>query len=444
MVRGARSTLLLLGVLVGLVAYIYFIDRNRPLEEAEERDNVFEGVTADDIEELEIRSEDEETTRLTKSDGQWRIVEPVTADADADELSTIATTLADLEIQSVVEEEAPDLQRFGLEPARIDVGFRTAGQDEMQRLLIGDRTPTGSDIYARTPDSRRVFLVSSFIDSTFNKNTFALRDKDILKFERAKVDSFDLSRGATRYSFRKADGEWDIVQPIAARGDFGLIESAVERVASAQMQRLVEPEPADLRKYGLERPTATVVVGTGDQRSTLTLGSTEDAVTYAKDAARPMVFAVAPTIESDLFKALEEYRRKDLFDSRSFTATRAEITQGADSVTFEKTKDGESETWTRTGGGTVESGSVDDLLGRITALRATEFQTSTHPSLKSPLLTVTIHFGEGKTETVSFGRAGENVFASRIGEPGAAHVDAMAFDEALKALEGVKAPTPEP
>jgi hypothetical protein len=440
MVRGARSTFLLLGVLVGLVAYIYFVDRNQPLGEADDRDSVFEGVTADDIAEVEIRSEDGETTRLTKTDGHWRIVEPVAADADSNELSTITSTLADLDIESVVEEEAADLQRFGLDPARIDVAFRTADQTEMRRVLIGDRTPTGTEIYGRTADSQRVFLISSFIDGTLNKNTFALRDKDILKFERGTVDALELTQGSTRFSFRKRDGEWDIVQPIAARGDFGIIESAVERVASAQMQRLVEPEATDLRKYGLDRPTLTVVVGTGSSRATLTLGRTEDAVVYAKDDARPMEFAVAPTIATDLVKTLEDYRRNDLFDSRAFTVTRAEFTRGTETVAFEKTTTEGNDTWTRVGGGDVDAAALDDLLGKVTGLRATGFQTGAHPSVKSPALRVTMHFGEGKTETVSFGRAGADVFASRSDEPGAAHVDAQAFDEAVKALEATNAP----
>ena len=37
-----------------------------------------------------------------------------------------------------------------------------------------------------------------------------------------------------------------------------------------------------------------------------------------------------------------------------------------------------------------------------------------------------------RSKTVSFGRAGKNVYASRSDEPGAAQVDAMAFNEALE------------
>lgn len=442
MVRGARSTLFLVAVLAGLVAYIYFVDRHQPVGDAEERDRVFADLEADAIEELEIRAEDGDTTRLRRMDETWRIVNPVNGDADPDELSSITSSLATMEIQSVLEEDAADLVRFGLEPARIEVAFRTAGDEEMQRLLIGDRTPTNSDLYARLAETRRVFLLSSFIDDTFNKNTFALRDKDILKFDRDAADTLTLARGSTTFEFVKKDGDWSILQPIQARGEYGVVQSVVERLASAQMQRIADPDPQDLRQYGLDRPSATITVGAGSARATLTLGRTEDALVFARDSARPMVFAVAPTIESDLFKTLEDFRRKDVFDSRSFTATRAEFTRGGETISFEKTTKDEVDVWSRVGGGEIETTQVDDLLSQVTGLRATSFRTGSHASLKSPVLTATIAFGEGRMETVAFGRAGNEVFASRSDEPGAAVIEAAAFDEAIKALEAAATPKP--
>lgn len=435
MVRGARSTLFLVVVLVGLVAYIYFVDRNRPVGDTEALDTVFAELEADDIEEVEIKAEDGETTRLRRMDGTWQIVEPMETAADAEELTSITSSLATMEIQRVVEENAPDLMRFGLEPARLEIGVRAAGEEEMQRLLIGNRTPTESDLYARLADSRRVFLISSFLDDTFNKNTFALRDKAILKFDRDAAETITMTRGSTTLEFAKRDGEWDIRQPIDARGDYGVVQSVVERLASAEMQRIADPDPEDLGEYGLDDPAATIVVGTGSAQATLTLGRTEDALVYAKDSSRPMVFAVAPTIETDLFKELEDFRRKDLFDSRSFTATRVEITRDGNMVTFEKTTKDDMDVWQRAGAGTVETATMDDLLGQLTGLRAASFEPARHPSLKSPVLTATIHFSEDRMETVTFGRAGDTVYASRSDEPGTATIDTAAFDAAVKALE---------
>jgi hypothetical protein len=55
-----------------------------------------------------------------------------------------------------------------------------------------------------------------------------------------------------------------------------------------------------------------------------------------------------------------------------------------------------------------------------------------------PALTATVRFDETKTETVTFGRSGTESFASRSDEPGTAILDAMAFDEVVKAIDALK------
>ena len=365
--RGVKSTLFLGLVLVGLAAYIFFVDSERPVGEAEPKEKAFASVKADEIEELEIKSADAQSSRLRKTDDKWTIVEPTTAEPDAGELSSITSSLSDVSIERVVDETPSDLKRFGLEPPRIEVAFRAKGQKEFNRLMIGDKTPTGGELYARTPDKKRVFLLSSFLEETLNKNTFALQDKRILKFERDKVETLDLSSGSTAMQFAKSGTEWKIVKPIAARADFGAVEGIVERLGSVQMQSIVAPDDPDLKKYGLDKPTSTIVVGTGSSRATLTLGKTENAVVFAKDASRPVTFTVAPTVKTDVFKELSELRRKDLFDSRSFTATRVEIRRGAETFTFEKSKGkDEKEIWKNAAGKDMDETKMQDLLSRLT------------------------------------------------------------------------------
>jgi hypothetical protein len=55
-----------------------------------------------------------------------------------------------------------------------------------------------------------------------------------------------------------------------------------------------------------------------------------------------------------------------------------------------------------------------------------------------PALTVVIRFDENRTETVTLARSDNEVYASRMDEPGSARVDAAAFDEALKAADALK------
>jgi hypothetical protein len=435
--RGAKSTLALFFVLVGLGAYIYFVDSKKS-GAGDTREKAFATVAADAIEEIQIKADDGERTTLRKADGQWKIAEPVSADADSGEISSITSALADISIERVVEENPPDLKRFGLDPPRIEVSFRIKDGKEERRLLVGDKTPTGGEIYARTPDKQRVFLLGSFLESTLNKNTLALRDKTILKFERDKADTVELTSGATVQQFAKTGTEWKLVKPIAARADFGAIEGILERLGSAKMEGITAAEATDLKQYGLDKPTATVIVGSGSSRATLVLGRTDNAVVYAKDASRPAIFTVAPTLKTDIFKELGDLRRKDLFDSRAFTASRIELVRGAETLAFEKSKGKDAQdVWKKAGGSDVDAAKMEDLLGKLLAMRAESFDNAAPASLKSPVLTATVRYDD-KTETVRFGRSGSDVHAARADEPGAAKVDTKALDDAMAALDALK------
>jgi hypothetical protein len=437
--RGMKSTLALLVILIGVVAYIYFVDSKKPVNDTEAKEKAFTGVTADDIEELQIKSGEGETSRLQKVDGKWQLVEPVKVEADNTEASNIASSLATIDIQRVVDENASNLKEYGLDPPRVDVAFRAKGKKDLQRILIGEKTPTGGDVYAQVQGSKRVFLVNSFLDGTFNKNTFALRDKKVLTFDREKADSLELVSPDKTLQFAKKGNEWSMVKPVAARADFGAVEGALERVSSVQMQGITAQDGDDPKKYGLDKPSATISVGLGSSKATLTLGKTDNAVVYAKDAARPMIFTVAPTLTTDLFKDASEYRRKDLFDSRSFTMDKVTFVRGGETITLEKSKakDGK-EVWKNSAGKDVDAAKADDLLSKLGSLRADKFQPAADPALKAPALTVTAQFDSNKMETVTFARSGAMVVASRTDESGSATLETMAFDDLMKAIDGVK------
>jgi len=435
------STLAMVLVLAGLAGYIYYGGKSST-DSATTKEKAFGTVASDDIEEVRIALNEEMPARLTKANGAWKLVEPSPADADATELSSITGGLSSLDIERVVDEKPGDLAQYGLAPARIDVSFKVKGQPAEKRILLGDKTATGGDLYAKLPDSPRVFLVSSFVESTFKKDPFSLRDKTILKVDRSKVDGFIASAGTTTLEFAKNGSDWAIVKPIAARADFGAVEGAIERLATANMQGITADSASDLKQYGLDQPTATMTVKSGSSSATLTLGKTDNAVVFARDASRPLIFTVAPTLRDDVIKPVGEFRRKDVFDFRSFTATRVEFTRGTATQTFEKSKskdkDGKDvDVWKDAKGATVDAMKIEDLLTKVSGLRASSFEATAPAALKTPAVSVKAQF-DSKTETVAIGRSGADAFAARQDEPGAAKLDTAALDEALKALDALK------
>ena len=433
--RGLRSLIVLLVIAAGLGGYVYYLSGQDPAA-TDAKEKAFAAVESDTIEEIRIKAADGDTSRLQKSGDRWTLVEPVRGDADQTDVNSIASNLATIDIQRVVDENASDLKQYGLEPPRIEVEFKTKGQAQPRTIMFGQKTPTGGDLYARLPDSRRVFLVASFLESTFDKNTFALRDKTLLKFERDKIDGLELVSGSATLQFAKAGSEWRLVKPYVARADYGAVEAAADRLSSAQMQGIVD-DTSKPERFGFERPSATMTVIAGSARATLTLGATENALVFARDSSRPTVFTVAPTLSTDLIKAVGEYRRKDLFDARAFTATRVEVTRDGMTQVFEKAKSGDKDVWKDGAGTELDTAKVDDFLTKLTALRAQSFDATAPAALASPALRVVIRFDD-KSEEVRIARSNADVVAARADEPGAARLEAMGFDDVIKALDALK------
>src|SRR5712692_7760672 len=191
--RGLWSTIGLACVLAGLVAYIYFVTWKKPsTDSGTKEEKVFAAVQSDKIDTLRIKSASGETTTLKKENGSWQVVEPIAARADESEMSSITNALTSVGVVRVVDENPADLKEYGLTEPRIDVGFKAAGDRDYRHLLIGEKSPTGSDLFAKRHADKRVFLIPAYQETTFNRSTFELRDKTLLKFDRDKIDGVEV------------------------------------------------------------------------------------------------------------------------------------------------------------------------------------------------------------------------------------------------------------
>lgn len=437
--RGIRSFVILLVILIGLGGYLYFVESGRtPGDNDEQHDKVFT-VEADAIEEITVRSESGDRTTLRKTGTEWQIAEPAGAAPDPGEVSSLTSNLASLEIQRVLDEEAADLKEFGLEPPRFDVAFKAGGQEH--KLLLGAKTPPGSDLYARLDNQKRVFLVPSHIEATFNQTTFDLRDKRIIALDRDAIDRVEISSAGRTMVLTKTGSEWSMAEPIAAPADFSAVSGLIGRLTSAQMQSLA----ADGAAAGLDSPAATVTVGAGASRTALRIGAAagEDA-RYARAESRPEIFTVESSLVDELTKPPADYRQKDLFDARAFNATRLELTRDGQTVVFEKAKAAgtEEQKWRRVvpSPGDVDGATVDAFIAAATAAQAQSFvDEAAKAALSKPALVVAIKYDEGKKEDrVTFARAGAGAFAARAGMAGAAAIDPASLESILKSAAAIR------
>ena len=441
------STLAMVLVLAGLAGYIYFARRRQSADTDDDaRRRRSATVDADDIEEVRIALERGEPARLTKTSGTWKLVEPVGGRRRRRPSCRRSPAACPRSTSSASWTRSRRTWRSTASaPARIDVSFKVKGQAAREAHPAGRQDATGGDIYAKLPDSPRVFLVSSFVESTFKKDPFSLRDKTILKVDRAKVDGFEPRRTARP---RSSSPRTAPTGPSSSRSRRAPT-SAPSRAPSSgwprrNMQALTADNATDLKQYGLDKPTATMTVKSGSSSATLTLGKTDNAVVFAKDAvAAADLHGGAHACVTTSIKDVGEFRRKDVFDFRSFTATRRGVhARRRDAGVREVEVEGQGRQgrgrWKDAKGATVDAMKVEDLLTKVSGLRASSFEATAPAALKTPVLTVKAQF-DSKTRNGD-DRPCRRRRLCRAGRTSRARPSSTRppLDEALKALDALK------
>jgi hypothetical protein len=442
--RGLKSTLALLVVLGGLGAYIYFV-ASKADDSASKQEKLFPSLVSDDIEQLTVKSESGDVTTLEKKDGKWTITAPLSTRGSDIEASGITSGLAGLEIARVVDEHPSDVKEYGLDAPDVEVTFKSKSGQPSGKLLIGKKTATGGNLYARKDGDPRVVLIAEYNSGTFNKSTFDLRDKAIMTVDRTKVDGFDVALDKSTFELAKKDTDWSVVKPIVARADTSAADGLVSSVESAQMKSVVStaPTPDDLKKYGLDKPAAVVNLHLGTDRASLAVGgAADDASVYVKDVSRPDVYTIDKATADDFKKTLDDYRRKEMFDMRAFTATHLEITRNGKTTAFDKVKgtgDNPQDTWKRVSpaGSDPDKDKFQTFVAALADIRAMSFVDSkAKTGLDAPVATIVVKFDDGKKEDhVTFGKSGADAYAARTDDPGAAKIDATKLDDALKSID---------
>lgn len=441
--RGLRSTLLLVAVLTGLGAYIYFVTWKQPEGTVSDLEKVFASVESDAIDEVTVRSTSGDVTTIKKEGGTWAIVEPVKVPAAEAEATGLTSALAQLELVRVIDPSPTSLGEYGLEKPRVEVEFKGANKVS-GRLYLGDKSPTGTGLYARRNDDKQVFLVSEYRESALNRSTFDLRDKTFVTIPRAKVQSVQIANGPQTVVLSKKDDAWRLSAPLDARADFSTAEAILGRIESALVKSIVSERaaPADLKPWGLDKPQVRLTIQLEGSATVLEFGSDADnGGVYARETAKPLVVTVDKSLVDEFKKSPEDYRQRELFAFRAFNATRAEFAWSGKSLVMERVDAAgdKPESWKRVSptAGDLDRGKVDGLLNGLSDMRATAFKDSpAGTGVDVPALTVAVAFEQSKKQDrATFGKVGDQVHAARPEDPGVAVVDAEEFGRTLTALD---------
>jgi len=355
---------------------------------------------------------------VVQRDDGWHLVKPAAERADDKALPNLIAELSALRASKVAGYEPKNLKPFGLEPPAAVVTIKLNAEEKPAeyKLRIGKVVDEATGAaYAQVEGSKAVVVLPGRLTRQLLAGPLAYRDRGLVRF--GDADVIRLERGPRQVTFAKVDGNWKMTEPLQAEVDQDELDELVNKAARLRADELVveNPQPADLKKYGLDRPEARWRFQDGEKEVLeLLIGAKEkDGLRrYARVAgSRVLIFLLDGKLSERL---LNEYRKRAVWNPPVDAAQVESLRYGVAGtpLVLEKKPDGD---WQVLGKPEVKlnTATVNDTLAALAGLKLVRYVADKGADLKlyalnPPEVTLDVLTRSGKRTLLIGGPVGES------------------------------------
>jgi hypothetical protein len=257
-----RLTIILTVVFLALGTYVWFFERGEVSTPTPSRAAAWR-LDVKRIRRITLTC-GEQTTVIERVGRQWRIARPISARVDRGSMTELLDRVARVAMRRSIDKPG-NLADYGLAKpaAAIEVALAGGGRraaSERRVLLLGDKTPDGSAVYAQQQGRASVFLADVALLDDASAGAAALRSKEIAAIDVADAQRIAIMRGPARFEVRRlGEKRWQLMSPRRPQADASKIEDLLWALSDLRAQGFVD-HPGPLASYGLDPPRAAVTI----------------------------------------------------------------------------------------------------------------------------------------------------------------------------------------
>lgn len=274
-----------------------------------------------------------------KKDGdKWKIIHPLTVDADTEAIDYILSELHSLRVTTFEADGVtviPVLDEYGLESPRIQLSL-TDGKKK-HGIDIGSDVPNKTEqnstekgyVYVKSHDQGGIFTVSTKIIQLLDKTLFDLRYKRIVDFERGDTIKFEIEHGSQRtIGIKLGENSWELQGTDQIKADSQAVSDLIFGVDSLEAVAFVTNPDKNLVSYGLDPPITRVkfTIRGVTRNIELHIGRTaDDNTVFVKTNTSQQITRVKRDLIDKIAKGAAWLRDKHLFNFNINDPTRLTI-----------------------------------------------------------------------------------------------------------------------
>jgi hypothetical protein len=368
---------------------------------------------------------------LQKDKDHWKLIEPVTAEADATKVTDLLGKLSGLQARDKDMIDHADPKAYGLanptativvrvEEETKDARGEKLKKDRTVRVKVGRHDVAAKKLYLMVDDWPRINAVEDSLESLVERPAVAYRGKRVFDFVASDLARMEIHRGSDTYTLERTSDGWRLSRPVAAEADTLKADQLAGSLGSFEVLDYVDesPRPAELQsRYGLAKPALVVRLQFTDKtkaQHTLEVGKPRGAAgpgRYARlvDAGRSgPVFVLPDEVATALDRDSLAYRPSQLWQFLSEDVTSLRFRrQGEPEYTL--SRDGAA--WNLTGPFTAAAlpSAVQELVNELASPHVASYKSHDAKDLAPygldrPRLEVTLTGKDGTGHTLLLGK----------------------------------------
>jgi len=276
MSRSKKLIILIVAFIVLLGSY-FLVNNMKKEEEKTEEKKVEEtiyvtDINKEDIEQVVVMRADE--SLVFKQKDEYFIIEGAeNIKMLGSEIEGIVSTTSKLRAEKVVTDTSDNLKEYGLESPQIKVNVKLI-DGSSQIINIGENTADNSFTYVSKDDESKVYIVKSYILKAFNNSIDEFRDRTLANIDPQNFMYMNINKKDERsievklnedVSDEKAGygiGIFKLTKPYNQSFDVDgqSIQDVLSAMPTFQVDKFIEDEALDLKKYGLDDPSIDIVL----------------------------------------------------------------------------------------------------------------------------------------------------------------------------------------
>lgn len=349
---------------------------------------------------------DADTISVEPAGDRWRITRPVTLPADTAEMNDLLEKLASAKVKEFVAEAPRSREPYGLErPIRLSVHTGKDKERATRTLLVGRVDADKKGLYAMRDGESSVLLLPEEIGKLVPRNVGAVRNKQLVEFERDRVTRVQLESPKGAVTLQREKDRWTITAPEALPADQVEVGALLARLTELRAQGFLGEDASAIPRFLPRAAVKVTVTEEGGAPTTVLLApSTErrggQPSAYAAVAGKGPVVLVDARALGDLDRSVNELREHALFSGvETKDVKRLRVSAGGQTAVLERSGDADWKLVEPTKGA-ARAPRVEDVLYSLRALRWKDIvsaggEDAARYGLDAPSMEVVLLKGDG-------------------------------------------------